>query len=263
MLRRVNPTPRLDATQQPARADELNTLGPGRLDTLLGELLVNPIQHNRNRLGNDDQPRAALGVSNQLHRFSDSPVGRSRCQIGGRGQAERSPLEGERSGPGFGNADDPQGATAPALEAGARMNFWDIILSIFWFMLLFAWIWLLISIFADIFRDHELSGWGKALWGLFIIVIPWLGALVYLIARGRSMNERALAQAQRQDHAFRHYVQDAAGNQPSAADEIAKLATLRDQGAISEQEFAHAKAKLLGTPSNGAPVPPNQSAAVR
>src|SRR6478735_3182249 len=142
------------------------------------------------------------------------------------------------------------------------MNFWDIILSIFWFMLLFAWIWLLISIFADIFRDHELSGWGKALWALFIIVIPWLGALVYLIARGRSMNERTLAQAQRQDHAFRHYVQDAAGNQPSAADEIAKLATLRDQGAISEQEFAHAKAKLLGTPSNGAPVPPNQAASV-
>jgi multidrug resistance efflux pump len=75
--------------------------------------------------------------------------------------------------------------------------------------------------------------------------------LGYLIARGRSMNERALAQAQRQDQAFRHYVQDAAGNQPSAADEIAKLATLRDQGAISEQEFAHAKAKLLGTPSPG------------
>ena len=144
------------------------------------------------------------------------------------------------------------------------MNFWDIILSIFWFMLLFAWIWLLISIFADLFRDHELSGWGKALWGLFIIVIPWLGALVYLIARGRSMNERALAQAQRQDQAFRHYVQDSAASQPSAADEIAKLATLRDQGAISEQEFLHAKAKLLGTPSpNGAPVPPNQAAALR
>jgi Short C-terminal domain/Phospholipase_D-nuclease N-terminal len=144
------------------------------------------------------------------------------------------------------------------------MNFWDIILSIFWFMLLFAWIWLLISIFADIFRDHELSGWGKALWTLFIIVIPWLGALVYLIARGRSMNERALAQAQRQDQAFRHYVQDAAPKQPSSADEIAKLATLRDQGAISEQEFAHAKAKLLGTPSpNRPPVPPNQAASLR
>jgi len=143
------------------------------------------------------------------------------------------------------------------------MNFWDIILSIFWFMLLFAWIWMLITIFADIFRDHELSGWGKALWAMFIIVIPWLGALVYLIARGRSMNERALAQAQRQDQAFRHYVHDAAGTQPSTADEIAKLVTLRDQGAISEQEFAQAKAKLLGTPSNGVPVSPNQATSVR
>jgi Phospholipase_D-nuclease N-terminal len=86
------------------------------------------------------------------------------------------------------------------------MSFWDVIVSIFWFMLLVAWIWLLISILADIFRDHELSGWGKALWTLFIIVLPWLGAVTYLIARGRSMNERSLAQAERQDHAFRRYV---------------------------------------------------------
>jgi len=144
------------------------------------------------------------------------------------------------------------------------MNFWDIILSIFWFMLLFAWIWLLITILADIFREHELSGWGKAAWVLFIIVIPWLGALVYLIARGRSMNERALAQAQRQDHAFRQYVQDAASSQPSAADELAKLATLRDQGAISEHEFAHAKAKVLGTPSpsSSAAATPNPQASM-
>ena len=144
------------------------------------------------------------------------------------------------------------------------MTFWDVILSIFWFMILFAWIWLLISIFADIFRDHKLSGWGKALWALFIIVVPWLGALVYLIARGRSMNERTRAQAESQDHAFRQYVQDAAGTQPSVADEMAKLASLRDQGAISEQEFAHAKAKLLGTPSPGATTArPDQQAPVR
>ena len=110
------------------------------------------------------------------------------------------------------------------------MTFWDVILSIFWFMILFAWIWLLISIFADIFRDHKLSGWGKALWALFIIVVPWLGALVYLIARGRSMNERTRAQAERQDHAFRQYVQDAAGTQPSVADEMAKLASLSRPG---------------------------------
>jgi hypothetical protein len=123
---------------------------------------------------------------------------------------------------------------------------WDFLLSIFWFMLLFAWIWLLISIVADIFRDHEMSGWGKALWCLFIIVVPWLGALVYLIARGRSMNDRAIAQAQRQDKAFREYVQSAAVTTPSTADELSKLADLRNRGVISEQEFAHAKAKLLG-----------------
>jgi uncharacterized membrane protein YcjF (UPF0283 family) len=126
-------------------------------------------------------------------------------------------------------------------------TFWDIILSIFWFMLLFAWIWLLIAIFADIFRDHELSGWGKALWGVFIIVIPWLGALVYLLARGRSMNERSRAQAQRQDEAFRQYVQNAASAPQSTADELTKLANLRERGKISEQEFAQAKAKLLST----------------
>jgi hypothetical protein len=136
----------------------------------------------------------------------------------------------------------------------------NILVSIFWFMLLFAWIWLLITVFADIFRDHELSGWGKALWALFIIVIPWLGALVYLIARGRSMNERALAQAQRQDQAFRHYVHDAASSPPSVADEMGKLADLRDAGTISEQEFAQAKARLLGAQP---PVTPTSRATHR
>ena len=127
------------------------------------------------------------------------------------------------------------------------MSLWDVLLSIFWFMLLFAWIWLLISILTDIFRDHELSGWGKALWTLFLIVIPWLGALVYLIARGRSMNERALNQAQQRDQAFRQYVQDAASSKPSMADELGKLADLRDRGTISADEFAQAKARLLDT----------------
>jgi uncharacterized membrane protein YcjF (UPF0283 family) len=128
------------------------------------------------------------------------------------------------------------------------VSLWDILVSIFWFMLLFAWIWLLITILADIFRDHELSGWAKAAWVLFIIVIPWLGALVYLIARGRSMNERTRAQAERQDQAFRQYVQQAAASSPSSADELAKLADLRDRGTISQQEFAQAKARLLGGP---------------
>lgn len=126
------------------------------------------------------------------------------------------------------------------------MNLWDILLSIFWFMILFAWIWLLISILGDIFRDHELSGWGKALWTLFLIVIPWLGALVYLIARGRSMNERALDREQLRSQEYAAYV---GRDTRSTADEIAKLADLRDRGAMSEEEFRHAKAKALGLES--------------
>ena len=127
------------------------------------------------------------------------------------------------------------------------MNFWDLVASIFWFMLLFTWIAMLITIFGDLFRDHELSGWAKAFWTLFLVVVPWLGALVYLIARGRSMNERAMARAQRNEEAFSQYVRQTAGaGTTSTADELAKLADLRDRGTISDEEFQHAKAKLLG-----------------
>jgi hypothetical protein len=127
------------------------------------------------------------------------------------------------------------------------MSLWDVLVSIFWFMILFAWIRLLITIFGDLFRDHELSGWGKALWTLFLIVVPWLGALVYLIARGRSMNERLRAEVQRSQLDFDARVRETAGAAtPSTADELAKLADLRDRGTISEQEFQHAKAKVLG-----------------
>lgn len=132
---------------------------------------------------------------------------------------------------------------------GVAVSLWDVLVSIFWFMMLVAWIWLLISIFADLFRDHDLSGWAKALWALVLVVVPWLGALVYLIARGRSMNERAREQAQRNEQAFRQYVQHAAAASPSTADELAKLADLRDRGTISEQEFAQAKARLLSPPA--------------
>lgn len=126
------------------------------------------------------------------------------------------------------------------------MEFWSVVGSIFWFMILFAWIGLLFRIFGDLFGDHELSGWGKALWTLLLIFLPWLGALVYLIARGRSMNERALARARHSEQAFDQYVRETAGASTSTADEIAKLAGLRDQGSISDEEFRHAKAKLLG-----------------
>ena len=122
---------------------------------------------------------------------------------------------------------------------------WEVFVSMFWFMLLFAWIWLLITILSDIFRDRTLGGWSKALWVLFIIILPWLGALVYLIVRGGSMHERARRTAEANEANFRAYVQDAAGSSASTADEIRKLAELRDSGAITAAEYESAKAKIL------------------
>src|SRR5512142_1049742 len=104
--------------------------------------------------------------------------------------------------------------------------FWTIFEIFLWVM----WFWILITVFIDIFRSHDLSGWGKALWFLFVLVIPLIGVLVYLIVRGGKMHERAVDQARRQDEAFRSYVQESAGT--STADQLAKLADLRDQGAI-------------------------------
>jgi membrane protein implicated in regulation of membrane protease activity len=120
--------------------------------------------------------------------------------------------------------------------------FWTI-LEIFLFVI---WFWILITVFIDIFRSQDLSGGGKALWFLFVLFIPLVGVLVYLIARGSSMHERAAQQAQQQDEAFRSYVQQAAGEGGgSTADQLAKLADLRDRGAITAQEFERQKAKIL------------------
>src|SRR6516164_3868897 len=122
------------------------------------------------------------------------------------------------------------------------------LLSVFWtifeIFLWVIWIWILIWIFIDIFRSHDLSGWAKALWFLFVLFIPLIGVLVYLIVRGSSMHERALQQAQRQDQEARSYIREAAGTQ-SSADQLAKLADLRDRGVISADEFAREKAKIL------------------
>jgi Short C-terminal domain/Phospholipase_D-nuclease N-terminal len=115
-----------------------------------------------------------------------------------------------------------------------------------WFFLFFIWIWLLIVVFGDIFRSDDLSGWGKALWTIFIIVLPYLGVFVYLIARGHKMQERSMREAAQQERQFRSYVQDVAGSGGGgAADEIARLADLRDKGVLSEAEFQQAKAKAL------------------
>jgi len=120
--------------------------------------------------------------------------------------------------------------------------FWTI-LEIFLFVI---WIWILIYVFIDIFRSQDLGGWAKALWFIFVLFIPLIGVLVYLIARGGKMHERAVQQAQQQDAAARAYIQEAAGSQ-SPADQLAKLAELRDRGVITADEFERQKAKVLAS----------------
>ncbi|HVY96841.1 MAG TPA: SHOCT domain-containing protein [Solirubrobacterales bacterium] len=114
-------------------------------------------------------------------------------------------------------------------------------LEIFFFVI---WIWILITILTDLFRDHELSGWWKAVWVLFLVFIPFLTALIYLIARGSGMRDRTIkAQADAKKH-FDEYVQQQAHTTP--ADELHKLNDLKEKGALSQEEFDKAKAKLLG-----------------
>ena len=126
-------------------------------------------------------------------------------------------------------------------EFGTGQVFWSML----WFFLFFIWIWLLISLFGDIFRSRDLSGGAKAMWTIFIIILPFLGVLVYLIVRGNSMQERALKDAANQEAQFRGYVQSVASAGGGTADELAKLADLRDKGVISDAEFQAAKAKAL------------------
>ena len=121
---------------------------------------------------------------------------------------------------------------------------WDVFVSMFWFMLLFAWITLIINIFIDLFRDRSLGGGAKALWTVLLVFLPWLGALIYLVARGRSMNERAQKTAEAQEASMRAYVRDVAGG-AGPADELRKLAELRDSGVITAADYETAKAKVL------------------
>ncbi|HYK67371.1 MAG TPA: SHOCT domain-containing protein [Streptosporangiaceae bacterium] len=122
------------------------------------------------------------------------------------------------------------------------------VLDVFWTMFeIFAfvlWFWLLFVVLTDVFRSPDLSGWAKAAWTIFVIFLPLIGVLTYLIIRGRSMNQRAARQAQQQEDAFRSYVQETAGT-PSSADQLAKLADLRQRGVISSAEFENEKSKVL------------------
>ena len=124
-------------------------------------------------------------------------------------------------------------------------SLWDLMVSMFWFMLLVAWIWLLISILGDIFRDRELGGGAKAMWVLFLVFLPWLGALMYLIFRGNSMNDRTHKAMVEAEQRQREYIQSAAGSTASVADQIKDLSALKESGHLSDAEYEQAKTKIL------------------
>lgn len=123
------------------------------------------------------------------------------------------------------------------------------LLNLFWTMMWFfvwvMWLFLLFRIITDIFTSNDLGGWGKAGWTVLVIVLPFLGVLIYLIARGHSMGQRQANQAAKQEQAFQDYIRQTAGSGPGVADELQKFADLKAKGAISDQEYEQAKAKVL------------------
>jgi ABC-type multidrug transport system fused ATPase/permease subunit len=124
----------------------------------------------------------------------------------------------------------------------------DIFLTTLYFFLFFIWIWLLFMVFIDVFRSHDMGGWAKALWVIFIVVMPYLGVLIYLIARGGKMHERAAQQAALQQKAFNEYVKETAGTSgEGAAEQLSKLADLKTQGVLTDAEFDAQKAKILAS----------------
>ncbi len=127
----------------------------------------------------------------------------------------------------------------------ASYSFGDALLTVLELALFFAWLMLLFYIFADIFRSHDMGGVAKTLWIVVIFILPWLGALIYLIARGGGIHERQLAAARQQEDAFRKYVRETAATGSSSTDELERLTELHKNGSLSDEEFATAKAKLL------------------
>jgi hypothetical protein len=124
----------------------------------------------------------------------------------------------------------------------------DAFLTMLYFFLFIIWIWLLIMVFMDVFRSHDMGGVAKALWVLFIIILPFLGVFVYLIARGGKMHERAAEQAAQQQKAFDQYVRQAAGSSgEDTASQLSKLADLKSQGVLTDAEFEAQKSKILAS----------------
>lgn len=131
---------------------------------------------------------------------------------------------------------------------------WEVIVSMFWFMLLVAWFWLILTILTDVFRNRDMSGWAKALWVLFIIVVPWLGALVYILVHGSSMQDRERQRAMDRDERMRGYQPPAARS--SIAQELTDLADLHERGVLTTAEYEQAKAKALTmtSPADSSPA---------
>ncbi|MEA2001592.1 MAG: SHOCT domain-containing protein [Actinomycetota bacterium] len=125
------------------------------------------------------------------------------------------------------------------------MPLFDLFWSMLWFFLWVAWIWAVIAVVSDIFRNRDLGGFAKAIWLVFVILIPWLGVLIYLIANGDDMAQRNVARSQERDQATRAYIQQASGSGTSTAAELKGLNELRTAGVLSDDEFNAQKAKLL------------------
>jgi hypothetical protein len=130
----------------------------------------------------------------------------------------------------------------------ADVSFGQVLLAVLEVFLFAAWLMILFVIISDLFRDHSISGWGKAAWVIFLIFVPFLAALVYLIARGDGMRERSVAQQQEAQKQVDTYIRQTAGSGggASAADELTKLARLHDEKKLSDEEFERAKAKIVG-----------------
>jgi len=120
----------------------------------------------------------------------------------------------------------------------------QVLWSIFWFFLFFLWIWLVISVFSDIMRS-QMSGWSKALWSVAIIILPYVGIFIYLIANGDDMSRRSENEAHAYDEAVQNYIRNVAGQPKSPSDELADLAALHQSGAISDREYDQAKTKVI------------------
>jgi hypothetical protein len=130
------------------------------------------------------------------------------------------------------------------------MNFWDFVVTFFWTFAFIAYLMVLFSIIGDIFRDHELGGFAKAVWIFFLVFVPFLTALIYLIARGRGMNERSAKSAQRAQDDAAAYIRSVSGSSP--ANDVAQAKSLLDSGAITQAEFETLKAKALAAPAPAA-----------